>query len=130
MEEACSDGLYTINVAPGQETSTCSGIYTMGINYLQVLIGDLESKPPAQGRTYTVKDPSQVAIYPEDGEATAVSTGAGNSQNATGGTFTVDPHSPGAQVFTGSFNITLGDGQTVQGAYLSDRCPFDPTSCD
>ena len=48
----------------------------------------------------------------------------------TGVNFTVDPYSKGAQVFTGSFNVTLGDGTTVQAQYLSDFCPFDPTSCD
>jgi hypothetical protein len=129
MEEACSKGLYMINVAPGKETSTCTTIQTMGVVYLQVLLGDNESKPPPGGRSYVVKDPSQVNIYPADGEATAVYLAPAGGQNAKSGTFTVDPHSAGAQVFSGSFDVALGDGTRVKATYLSDFCPFDPTGC-
>jgi len=129
MEQACSKGLYQINVAPGKETSTCTTIQTLNIAYLQVLIGDAESKPPTAGRSYVVKDPSQVNIYPADGEATAVYLAPAGGQNAKSGTFTVDPHSAGAQVFSGSFDVALGDGTRVKATYLSDFCPFDPTGC-
>jgi hypothetical protein len=129
MEEACSGDLYSINVAPGKETSTCDNIQTLGITYIQVLIGDSEKKPPAAGRTYVVKDPSQVNIYPADGEATASYIAPGGSQLVKSGTFTVDPHAAGATVFTGSFDVTLDNGQQVKASYLSDFCPFDPSDC-
>ena len=130
MEEACSTGMYSINVAPGKETSTCNNIQTLGITYLQVLIGDNESTPPSAGRTYTVKDPSQVNIYPADGDATAVYIAKSGSQNIKSGTFTVNPYTKGAKVFSGLFDVTLGNGQKVKASYLSDFCPFDPTSCN
>jgi hypothetical protein len=131
MREACSTGLYSIDVAPGKEQSTCDDIGTKGIVYLQVLFGDAESKPPPSGRTYVVKHPSQLAgIYPEDGEASAVYIAPGGSQNVKSGSFTIDPYTGGASVFTGSFNVTLDNNQQVNATYLSDFCPFDPSSCD
>lgn len=128
MEEACADGLYSINA--GKVESTCANVLTMGIDVLQVTFGDNESKPPPAGRTYTVKDPSQVNIYPADGEAIAVYIATAGSQNATSGTFTVDPYTQGASDFSGSYSVTLGNGQQVNGTYLSDFCPFDISNCN
>jgi hypothetical protein len=129
MEEACSTGLYSVNVSTKSEKSTCDDIQTLGIDYMQVLMGDSESKPPTAGRTYTVKAQSQVNIYPADGEATAVFLSKAGNQNVKSGTFTVDLYSGGAKVFTGSFDVTLDDGQKRQGTYLADFCPFDPGDC-
>lgn len=67
--------------------------------------------------------------YPADGEATAVYIAPSGSQNVKSGSFTVDPHSSGATVFSGSFDVTLSDGRQLKATYLSDLCPFDPSSC-
>lgn len=128
IDEGCNGILYQVNI--GTVATFCSTMWTISDDVIQVTVGDNNGLPPAAGRTYTVKDQSEVDIWPADGEALAVySMKAGGIDSATEGTFTVAPSTPGGNV-GGTYSLRLSNGQLLDGEFVADICPFDPTACD